>query len=107
MGDLTMFDAVHGRIVRTIALPTSSRVVAVDASNGRVVVGGDAPGGARSTPSPWVWLPPWVRQRLPFLSNTSTMRQRWLTKRGRAVNVVPPASSPVPTGRVNVLDVKR
>jgi YVTN family beta-propeller protein len=63
-GTLTVLEAGSGRLIGTREVGLAPTAVAVDGRTGAVFVvtaGGTVPG-----PDPWAWLPPDLRQRLPF-----------------------------------------
>jgi len=85
-GSVSMLDARTGAVRATIPVGADPLALAVDDRTGHViVVNGQT---TVRTPEAWTWLPPWVRQQLPFLPRP-----------GARLRTVP--------GRVRLLDATR
>jgi DNA-binding beta-propeller fold protein YncE len=63
-GSITVLDARSGSVLRSI--PVSAAMLAVDERTGHVIAGSFGVPNAPA-PDPWGWLPPALRDHLPFL----------------------------------------
>ncbi len=64
-GSVSVLDGHSGTLIRRIPVGVAPVAIAVDDRTGRVFVLNQ--GGAVTVTDPWVWLPGWLRDRLPFV----------------------------------------
>ncbi len=70
-GSVSVLDARTGTLRATIPVGADPVALAVDDRTGRVIV---VTGPTTVlTPDPWGWLPPWIRQHLPFVPGAATL----------------------------------
>ncbi len=70
-GSVSVLDARTGTLRATIPVDADPVALAVDDRTGRVIV---VTGPTTVlAPDPWGWLPPWIRQHLPFVLGAATL----------------------------------
>lgn len=72
-GQVIVLDGRTGRVIRVMAVCVGPQTMADDVQTGRVVV--TCAGGYVYPADGWSWMPPWLRQLLPFVPHGSLPAQ--------------------------------
>ncbi len=69
-GRVSVLDPDRGTVLKTLPVGVAPVAIALDTSAGRAVVVNA--GGVVPAPTPWDWLPSWLRQHIPWLDSSAT-----------------------------------